>query len=150
MNNFIYNASLVDVMHGTHADPGPNSMLIQICDILTEPPVPIYQFAEVHKFNFMDIEEDEEWAITDEQAKTIAALLWHAKNNNMNVIVHCHAGLCRSGAVVEVGIQMGFNPPDRARLPNALVVKKLRKALGMNIDEKTSVFSEEFYDRTYD
>lgn len=152
--NFIENASRFDVATGFHSDPGPNAMLIQISDLLSEHPKPKLPFKEVHGFRFEDIEEDEEWAITQDQANEIGALLKRAKEHNMNVIVHCHAGLCRSGAVVECGIFIGFNPPDRLRMPNTLVKKKIMRGWGHEINEKTSVFAEthfeEFYDRRYD
>jgi len=48
----------------------------------------------------------------------------------MNVIVHCHAGICRSGAVVEVASMMGFTPTDRYRQPNMRVKQKMMKVLG--------------------
>jgi hypothetical protein len=48
----------------------------------------------------------------------------------MNVLVHCHAGICRSGAVVEVGSMMGFTPTDRYRQPNLRVKNKMMKVLG--------------------
>lgn len=150
MNNFIENASRFDVTTGFHADAGENSMLIQISDLLSEHPTPKMKFKEVHGFHFEDIEEDEEWAISDEQAKAIADLLRKAYNTNMNVIVHCHAGICRSGAVVECGIMIGFNPPDRLRLPNSLVKRKIMKALGIEITENTSAFSQDFYNRDFD
>lgn len=150
MNNFIENASRFDVATGHHADAGTNSMLIQISDINAEHPTPKMIFKEVWQFRFEDIEEDTEFAITEEQAKMIADLLKKAEENNMNVIVHCHAGLCRSGAVAECGIMLGFNPPDRVRLPNALVKKKIMKELGFEINESTSVFVEEFYNRCFD
>lgn len=141
MSNFIENVSRSDIRTGMHSDAGPNSMLIQISDIISEHPAPLKAFKEIHQFNFEDIEEDEEWACTDTQAAELASLLRHAMNNHMNVIVHCHAGLCRSGAVVEAGIFIGFNPPDRLRLPNTLVKNKLFKALGVQINESTSVWS---------
>ena len=141
MNNFIENVSRADILAGTHSDAGPNSMLIQISGVVSEHPTPLKAFREIHQFNFEDIEEDEEWACTDDQATELASLLRHAMNNHMNVIVHCHAGLCRSGAVVEAGILIGFNPPDRVRLPNTLVKNKLFKALGAQINESTSVWS---------
>lgn len=130
MNNFIENVSRADILAGTHSDAGLNSMLIQISGVISEHPTPLKAFREIHQFNFEDIEEDEEWACTDPQAAQLASLLRHAMNNQMNVIVHCHAGLSRSGAVAEAGILIGFNPTDRLRLPNALVRSKLFKALG--------------------
>lgn len=150
MNCFIENASRFDVGTAMHAEAGENSMLIQISDLLSEHPTPLKKFREVHQFKFEDIEEDEEWAISDEQAQQIADLLRKAKANNTNVIVHCHAGLCRSGAVVECALMLGFNPPDRIRLPNALVKKKIMKALGYEINGNSSMFSQEFYDRSFD
>lgn len=150
MNNFIENASRFDVATGFHADAGENSMLIQISDLLSEHPTPKMKFKEVHGFQFEDIEEDEEWAISDAQAKAIAELLKRAYNTNMNVIVHCHAGLCRSGAVAECGIMLGFNTPDRLRLPNTLVKRKIMKALGIEISENTSAFVQDFYNRDFD
>lgn len=130
MNNFIENVSRADILAGTHSDAGPNSMLIQISGVISEHPTSLRAFKEIHQFNFEDIEEDEEWACTDPQAAQLASLLRHAMDNQMNVIVHCHGGLSRSGAVVEAGILIGFNPTDRLRLPNALVRSKLFKALG--------------------
>ena len=141
MSNFIENVSRSDILTGTHSDAGPNSMLIQISGVISEHPTPIRAFKEIHQFNFEDIEEDEEWACTDTQAAELAGLLRHAMDNQMNVIVHCHVGLCRSGAVVEAGIFIGFNPTNRLRLPNTLVKNKLFKALGVQINESTSVWS---------
>ena len=137
MNNFIENVSRADILTGTHSDAGPNSMLIQISGIISEHPTPLRAFKEIHQFNFEDIEEDEEWACTDAQAAELAGLLRHAAKSQMNVIVHCHAGLSRSGAVVEAGILIGFNPTDRVRVPNTLVKNKLFRA----INESTSVWS---------
>lgn len=149
-NNFIENASRFDVITGMHADAGENSMLIQISDIISPHPTPKYKFKEVHQFNFEDIEEDEEWAISDSQAQEIADLLRKAKEQHMNVIVHCHAGLCRSGAVVECGLLLGFSPPDKLRIPNTLVKKKIMRVLGYETNEKTSAFAEDFYNRIFD
>lgn len=45
-----------------------------------------------------------------------------------------NAGLCRSGAVAEVGIIMGFQDTHKFRLPNRLVKYKMMKCLGMTYD----------------
>ena len=52
----------------------------------------------------------------------------------MNVIVHCTAGICRSGAVTEIGVQMGFDDVGRYRQPNLLVKHKMSKVLGWVYD----------------
>lgn len=149
MNNFIENISREDIITGQHSNAGENSLLIQIVDFFDTFPAPKYRFKEILQFKFDDVEEGPT-ACTDDQASQIALALQQAKEKNMNVIVHCFAGLCRSGAVVEVGVMLGFNPPDRVRWPNTLVKGKMLKALGIRIDESTSAFAEDFYNRLYD
>ena len=149
MNNFIQNVSRSYIITGHHADAGENSMLIQIVDFFDTFPTPKYKFKEVLQFKFDDV-LDGPTACTDLQAQEIANALQRAKEQHMNVIVHCFAGLCRSGAVAEVGIMLGFNPPDCIRIPNSAVKNKMLKALGMKIDESTSVFAQEFYNREFD
>lgn len=150
MNNFIENVSRFDVATGFHSDAGGNSMLIQIVDFFDTYPTPLKQFKEVLQFKFDDINDEGPTSCTQEQADEIAKALLRAKEQHMNVIVHCFAGLYFSGAVAEVGIMLGFNPPDRVRFPNTLVKGKILKALGMGTNESTSVFAEEFYNRDFD
>lgn len=142
MNNFITNISRQEIIDGTHEDAGENSMLIQIVDFFDTFPEPKHKFKQVHQFKFDDIENEGPTSITETQAIIIANALMIAKQMNMNVIVHCFAGLCRSGAVVECGIQVGFNPPDRIRWPNTLVKHKIQKALGIEITANTSMFNQ--------
>jgi predicted protein tyrosine phosphatase len=137
---WIQNVALSDIQKGFHIDAGINSMLIQIVDPAMEFPTPKYQFKETHQFEFLDLEKDdlpsaEEFKITDEQAQRLVELLQHAKDNRMNVIVHCVAGVCRSGAVCEVGVMMGFDDTEVFRSPNLLVKHKMMKALGWTYDE---------------
>jgi protein-tyrosine phosphatase len=76
-----------------------------------------------------------EFAITDEQAAELVRLLQHALDNSMNVLVHCFAGICRSGAVVEVGTLLGFTATEKYRQPNLRVKHKMMRKLGMYYDE---------------
>ena len=119
---WIENVSRDDIRKGWHYDAGPNSMLIQICDPDNNWPIPKYKFRETRKFKFWD-EEDKNLpdTITEFDAERIAKALQHALDNKMNVIVHSEAGLCRSGAVVEVGVMMGFQDTEKLRIPNVLV-----------------------------
>ena len=141
---WIENVSKSDIILGHHMNPGPNAMLIQIMDPAEGFPTPKYSFKEVHQFEFLDAEDKDgfpdECKISDEQATEIVILLKHALDNSMNVIVHCHAGICRSGAVVEVATMMGFTATDRYRQPNLRVKHKMMKALGLSYDsnEKSS------------
>lgn len=145
MTRWIENVSRDDIRHGWHYECGENAMLIQISDPPGDHPTPKRKFKEVHQFDFLDAEDGdgfpEEAKISDEQAAEIVRLLQHALDNCMNVVVHCHAGICRSGAVVEVGSMLGFTPTDRYRQPNLRVKHKMMKALGWTYDsdeEQTS------------
>ena len=131
---WIENVAAADIPTGFHYDVGPNSMLISICDPAGWRPEAKQQFKERHDFEFLDAEDDdrepEEFKITDAQAEQIVELLQRALENRMNVVVHCTAGICRSGAVVEVGVMMGFNDCEKYRQPNLRVKHKLMKQLG--------------------
>lgn len=134
MQPWIQNCSLKDIQRGWNYDAGINSMLIQIVDPAMEFPKPQHQFKEVHQFEFLDLEAADNWGdefkITDAQAASIIDLLVRALDNKMNVVVHCVAGVCRSGAVCEVGVMMGFRDMFDYRAPNLLVKHKLMKQLG--------------------
>jgi rhodanese-related sulfurtransferase len=133
---WIQNVSISDIKSARHFEAGENSMLIQIVDPAYEFPRPMKQFKEVYQFEFLDIEEAHEFAVTQEQADRLVQLLQHALENRMHVVVHCHAGVCRSGAVCEVGVMMGFNDTEVFRSPNLLVKHKMMKALGWTYDEQ--------------
>jgi predicted protein tyrosine phosphatase len=145
---WIQNVALSDVRKGHHVAVKENSMLIQIVDPAMEFPVPAQKFKEVHQFEFLDIEEDGmtnngdgtwtnmgEFAVTQEQADRLVELLQHALENRMDVVVHCVAGVCRSGAVCEVGVMMGFDDTEAFRSPNLLVKHKMMRKLGWTYDE---------------
>lgn len=145
---WIENVSLSDIPQGRHHNAGENSMLIQIVDPDLEFPVAAHTFKETHQFKFLDIEEDgltnngdgtwtdmSKFAVTDIQAEQLVDLLKHALDKRMNVVVHCVAGVCRSGAVCEVGVMMGFNDCEVFRSPNLLVKHKMMKILGWTYSE---------------
>lgn len=126
---WIQNVSAIDFQNARHFDCGENSIGIQICDPTGWIPKAGYKFKEVHLFHFLDTDKDLH-GITDQQAKDLVQILQYAKDNYMNVVVHCTAGMCRSGAVTEVGIMMGFNDTEAFRMPNMRVKTKMMKELG--------------------
>ena len=137
---WIQNVGLSDIQKGFHINPGENAMLIQIVDPAMEFPTPLYQFKEVHQFEFLDLEKDdmpsaEEFKVTDAQAQQLVDLLLKAYGQRMNVIVHCVAGVCRSGAVCEIGVMLGFEDTEIFRSPNLLVKHKMMECLGWTYDE---------------
>ena len=140
MTRWIENVSWDAVKNGFHSDMGQNAMLIQIADPATFFPVPKHTFKEVHQFEFLDAEDGDrfpdECMIQDDQAAELVRLLQHALDKSMNVLVHCHAGICRSGAVVEVGSMMGFTPTERFRMPNLRVKHRMMRVLGLTYDSE--------------
>jgi hypothetical protein len=62
-------------------------------------------------------------------------LLQHALANRMNIVVHCVAGVCRSGAVCELGVMLGFTDCEGFRSPNLLVKHRKMRALGWTYDD---------------
>lgn len=134
---FIENVAAADIPRAFHFDPGPNSMLISICDPAGWRPEALFPFRERHDFEFLDIEDDDieknpawqESAISLWQARSLVGLLARARREGMNVIVHCTAGVCRSGAVAEVGVVMGFADTERFRIPNLRVKRLMMEAL---------------------
>lgn len=131
----IQNVSYDDIKVGRHFACGSNSILIAITDPHAFHPQPAFNFKEVYRFKFKDETNTHiEGCITDRQAAKLVEILKKALNENTNVVVHCMAGLCRSGAVVEVGTIMGFLDTNRVRIPNVLVKGKMMKVLGLTYD----------------
>lgn len=134
---WIENVSMVDAAKAIHHLCEPNAMMIRIHNPGFVPLTLIRpeQFREIHSFEFLDIEDAEgEFAPQPEHAKELVRLLRHAFKNRMNVVVHCHAGLCRSGAVAEIGIMMGFNEVHTRRIPNTLLKALMIKELGWSYE----------------
>lgn len=131
--NYIENIAAIDCQAGNHMDPAPNTMLIQIADPTGWMPSPKYNFKEKHQFRFADVERGdplEESGMTNQDAANMVFLLQHALKNKMNIVVHCVAGICRSGAVVEVAEMMGFAKCSNFRIPNLMVKHKMLNILG--------------------
>jgi hypothetical protein len=70
-------------------------------------------------------------AITEAQAEQIAEFIKEARDLKKNVWVNCHAGHCRSGAIVRLLIELGWEeqqyPAQPVRIPNMLVYRRVRK-----------------------
>lgn len=133
----IQNVPLYAIEKGEHI-PSENAVLIQIVDPDMEFPKPKHEFQAVHQFKFLDVEEtDLEYGrITTMQAAELVNVLQSARENNQDVVVHCVMGVCRSGAVVEVGTMMGFDETNAYRQPNLLVKSKMMKVLGWSYDDE--------------
>lgn len=100
-------------------------------------------FVDEVQYEFLDATPEEcvmyrwpeEFLITDAQAEQIAAKLLEWESKGLNIIVHCHAGLCRSGAVTLVMVERGYddpileNPEKYERIPNIYVFDKIVSAM---------------------
>lgn len=133
---WITNVSLARVVSGDHPAVGQgDTVLIQIQDFGTwtfASPKFKDRFAAIHQFKFDDIDSDSGAAISAAQAHDIGQVLQSALKDGKNVVVHCHAGVCRSGAVTEVGVLLGFDDASSGnRIPNTRVKKLLRQSVGL-------------------
>lgn len=142
MNNspFVQNVSRKDIELGNHAPTSvENTVLIQISDTPRKSPTPAGKFKHIYEFFFDDIEEesgpDGETGINNTQALEIANIIKMAYENDYDIIVHCHAGLCRSGAVAQAAEAYGFASGGRKQIPNLRVKHKIMSALGLSYDE---------------
>jgi rhodanese-related sulfurtransferase len=104
--------------------------LISINDAAAFPPELKQPFDRVATF-FFDDESNPEWPgiMPVEDAVRMADFIKEARDLNKNVWAHCHAGICRSGAVVEVLSLLGWTVADDhspRRIPNTHVFKLLR------------------------
>lgn len=139
---WIGNYSFSDILNGRHPFEAGRTVLIRIADmghIFKDSDVKLREgFASIHNFRFQDLEPKEVHDTTQYgemvpvQAVIMHDILWHALDEGNNVIVHCAAGMCRSGAVAEVGVMMGFDDLKRPRAPNMHVKKLLMKQAGFD------------------
>lgn len=129
----VINLSLSQVVSGKYPFPIENAYLIQIQDAGT------WKFANAKnrgKFKgyfqiaFDDIDDGPN-AIDEDQAERLAEVLKYCSDRGYDVVVHCHAGICRSGAVTEVMTSyMGYSTTDTHRIPNVRVKRMLIDKLG--------------------
>ena len=143
----IQNVSQQAVIDGDCFDPTASNLhLIQITDYDSEfvEPKNWRHYKSIRQYKFNDTEDlFDSNCITDLQAKHIAEALKHVLMLGDDLVVHCHAGICRSGAVVECAEAIGFQKCNNFRLPNALVKRKIMQALGVAVTAETSCFNQD-------
>lgn len=107
--------------------------LISICDHDVPNATIHYPFDEILFMRFDDVSEEGPnlASISGEQAAEIANFIKRARAEKKNVWVNCHAGICRSGAIVSLLGDLGWEVVKHAespgRIPNHLVYDKVRK-----------------------
>lgn len=111
--------------------------LISISCVNHGPPYITAPFGRIEFFKFDDVEADDTDFVpmTEQQAEEMAKVIFEAKEQGKNLWVHCYAGICRSGAVVEVLKLLGWYVDEewvlQERIPNQHVFNLLRKACGL-------------------
>lgn len=88
-------------------------------------------FGKVLYLRFNDTQREGEGEISPNQARAIAELIQQARSEQRNLYVNCHAGVCRSGAIVALLLDLGWNEHHNSasprRIPNTLVYECVRK-----------------------
>lgn len=127
---YVENVSRDAIEKGLHCEYNyDKDLLIQITDPDSDFPEPFYHFKNVVQYKFWDSEEDD--GPTHDQAIQIATQILKAWHHGLNILVHCQAGLCRSGAVAEAAIMLGFQEVHKRRWPNRRLGKQLTTILHM-------------------
>jgi predicted protein tyrosine phosphatase len=132
--SLIVNANRQEIANGSTLGLDPDrTIVIQIVDPGSYFPQAT-AFVSRIQVQFDDTEEDVDSAIRPWQAELILSTLKAAKAHDLDVVVHCHAGLCRSGAVVEFALRhLDFQlHQNRERHPNQLVLRRLEAAHGID------------------
>lgn len=128
---YIQNISKERILSGEHISPELfNCDLIQITGVASFAPKAKEheKFKRIIHLDFEDTDNVEYGAMNEEQAKAIVKFLRESKEINHSVVVHCFAGLRRSGAVVEYAVgKMGFEAFPGVREPNKFVLDELNK-----------------------
>ena len=123
MNKFTYIANVsLEKIEADSFETLKNKILISITDVGYSAKIKNdSEWAAIYRFQFEDVEEEEiysiykkedilpDWAqiISEIQAEEIAKILSFSMGKN-NIIVHCSAGVSRSGAITEAGLLLGF------------------------------------------
>jgi predicted protein tyrosine phosphatase len=143
--SLIVNANRQEISNGSTLGLDPDrTIVIQIVDPASFFPQ-ASAFVSQIRLQFDDVEEESDQAIQPWQAEIILNTLRAAKAANLNVVVHCHAGLCRSGAVVEFALRhLDFElHQNRERIPNQLVLRRLEASHGIDrLRELTEAFAD--------
>ena len=130
--SFITKCSYEAIQTGMHINPD-NCILIQIVDIGMEFPQPQFKgmFTNIFQFEFMDVDYSDkdllELGISESQAEELASIIFKAFVEEKNILVHCVAGICRSGGVCEAAEAYGFKyiNPSGFNSPNLVVKHKI-------------------------
>lgn len=144
----IENVSRFCIQNGNHKTGYENTLLISINDPGLDVPKNWDKFTWCFDYYFLDAEKpiegdhDGEFLIKESDAEEIAYLIRMCFEKNINILVHCSAGICRSGAVAECAEAFGFEYIGNHKQPNLLVKRLVMKYLMSSEQSYDEVFRE--------
>jgi len=129
---FTANFPRVAIEQGIPFVVGDNDWLISIPDCDTPDANVANSFGRVLFLHFDDTEQlNDRNAIQSDDVNKIVDFINQANQREASVWVNCHAGICRSGAIVEVLKMLGWTVAESwliaPRIPNQLVFQSVRK-----------------------
>lgn len=121
----ITRCSAAEFLAGIHPAPSPEAVAIQITDPCCAVPRAGNAYHALHHFEFADVvsihEPTGEFAITSQQAIRIAQVLRSALAEDRDVVVHCRAGIRRSGAICKAAARYPYgNDFDYVNQPETI------------------------------
>jgi len=135
MTHNIQNVSYHDIKNGNfnHPTEDNEAILIQIVDPCVDFPKPKceYPFKQIFQFEFSDVEDELDivwpFRVRISQVEEIVKVLLFAFEMKYDVVVHCIAGVSRSGAVVQFATEwVGFKECHLYRNPNEYMLRMLK------------------------
>ncbi|WP_407304035.1 hypothetical protein [Acinetobacter sp.] len=105
--------------------------LISICSRRDENAPVEKPFARILFMKFDDVAGHVEGRITPAEAREVAQFIIEAREAQKNVWVNCQAGICRSGAIASLLVDLGWEYADSTlspgQIPNHFVYDSIRK-----------------------
>lgn len=111
-----------------------------VCVSITEPGrrAKLPRFDDLLRMEFQDYDGERKYSegaalFTPNHAARLARFLRKHRDAGKNIVVHCAAGISRSGGVVEAALEAFHEYEDRgwARFPNGHVKRLTKRALGL-------------------
>lgn len=109
----------------------PEDWLISITDRTGEDATVPQPFERILFLKFNDTHKVGDGELDEGEARQIADFIKEGRELGKNIYANCHAGICRSGAVVSLMIDLGWEDLDDrnspGRIPNFMVYGKVRQ-----------------------
>jgi predicted protein tyrosine phosphatase len=123
-----YKTSLDNISKGNH-QISDKMNLIQIVDPDMEFPTPKHDFKENIKVKFYDVDSEASDGISEEQSRIIFEFILDSYKSSHDLMIHCVAGINRSGGVLGAAEAIGFKLGCTNETYNTFVKSQILKNL---------------------